>query len=358
MADYTLNALLTHTFMNYHKTLVDNIGKRRPVLAAMKAVGGTETRSGGEGHGGHGAVVVPILTGLNSSHKWLGNKFDDITVTYQDGMEAASYDWALSVCPVIISWIEQINNTGKAKIMDLLRDKIKQTELTISTKIEQALTGHASVHITSEDNAPTGLCDLVFPYNSDDGGSGDLVRGAVLTAWNTFGNINRATTANAYWRNQVKEFTSSANIEDELRSLMMDCQAEGGLPNIGFCDKIGFDRLAKREFAKREYSVTGKVGKPSIADLGFPTLAFNGATFTWSSYISNPADGLATEGIIYVLNTEFTKVTTDPKANHKFFPFEGVKGDSNQLVSQALYVHRYALTTSNSRANGVLFNIE
>ena len=351
---YSWNMVLTHTFMNFRKVMEDNITKMNSVLSALNMHGAVERRGGGEGYGG-GALVLPVLKSLNSSFKYLGGKFDTIDVDYQDGGDAVEFDFSNMVCPIVVSWIEQINNRGTAKIMDLIRDKARQTELTMSTNIEKGITGYA-LQTDSTANAMIGLENLCWPYASTVALTDETGTSVTPTStWNTFG--GKLASTDTWWKNQYREeATTTANIEDELRELWLDCQAEGGGgPDIAIADKTAFTALAAREFGMRQYNVTGKVGKPGMADLGHPTLAFMNATVVWSPYVVNTES--STYGIIYLLNSKFTKLYIDPSSDMKLFPFTGPKGDSNQLISQALYVHRCVLGTSNRRTNGVLFNI-
>lgn len=128
MADINLGQLAATTLQKYQPKLADNIYKKHVVLNHLKANGGTVMYTGGR------ELVAPLMYGTNSTVQTFDGT-DTLDTTYQEGIDAATYDWKFYNVAVAFTMVDKIKNKGKEQVLSLLKAKIKQAELALSEKI-------------------------------------------------------------------------------------------------------------------------------------------------------------------------------------------------------------------------------
>ena len=128
MADINLGQLTATTLQKYQPKLADNIYKKHVVLNHLKANGGTVMYTGGR------ELVAPLMYGTNSTVQTFDGT-DTLDTTYQEGIDAATYDWKFYNVAVAFTMVDKIKNKGKEQVLSLLKAKIKQAELALSEKI-------------------------------------------------------------------------------------------------------------------------------------------------------------------------------------------------------------------------------
>jgi len=336
-AAFSYNKRTTSTIQKFIPTLVDNITKRQVEIAALKSFGMIKMRQGGE-KSGLAQLILPVRYGESSNFAWMGSDWDHLTVVPDDGITVCGYDYTTCRATVMTSWLQRLRNEGDCGVLDSLKDTLKDTEITMSTNIAKAICSYGTL-----DNQPKGLRDCVFPYDGTTTG---------YNAWNTFGTIDSATEA--WWRNGVRD-AKDMDIEEVMNEAFLDVEEQNGKTKLVMCDRIAFSAFQKREFSKRSYTVTGKIGNPALVDLGMTHQVINDATMIWSRFLSNPSS--ASYGIAYLLDPEWTGVYVNPKINMLFKGMSQVEGDSDQLVEKGFFLHELCFATQNRRTNLVIINI-
>lgn len=132
MADINLGQLASTTLQKYQPKLVDNIFKKHVVLNHLKANGGTVMYNGGR------QLVAPLMYGSNSTVQTFDGT-DTLDTTYQEGIDAATYDWKFYNVAVAFTMVDKIKNKGKEQVLSLLKAKIKQAEMSLSERINSDL---------------------------------------------------------------------------------------------------------------------------------------------------------------------------------------------------------------------------
>lgn len=132
MADINLGQLASTTLQKYQPKLVDNVYKKHVILNHLKANGGTVMYSGGR------QLVAPLMYGSNSTVQTFDGT-DTLDTTYQEGIDAATYDWKFYNVAVSFTLVDKIKNKGKEQVLSLLKAKIKQAELALSERINSDL---------------------------------------------------------------------------------------------------------------------------------------------------------------------------------------------------------------------------
>lgn len=128
------NAILSTTLQNYQPTLVDNIFKDLVLLNHLNERGRVRVEEGGT------SIVEPLLYGVNGTVSSYSG-YDPISLTPQDGISAAEYQWKQIAGSIAISGIEEAKNRGTEAIIKLLNAKIMQTEMSLKSDLNTMLFG-------------------------------------------------------------------------------------------------------------------------------------------------------------------------------------------------------------------------
>ena len=115
------DALLSTTIANYRKTLTDNVFTARPLTYHLMDKGRIRMLNGGT------KIVEPLIYGESSTVAPYSG-YDTLSLTPQEGMSAAEYDWKQYAVSIAISGIEEAKNNGEQAILNLLEAKIMQAE--------------------------------------------------------------------------------------------------------------------------------------------------------------------------------------------------------------------------------------
>lgn len=132
MADVNLGLLASTTLQKYHKTLVDNIFKKHAILDHLRQNGGTKMYDGGR------QLVAPLMYSSNSTVQTFSGT-DELDVTYQDGIDASTWDWKYYNVAISFSLVEKSKNRGRSQVINLLKAKIKQAEMSLSERLNNDL---------------------------------------------------------------------------------------------------------------------------------------------------------------------------------------------------------------------------
>lgn len=254
------------------------------------------------------------------------NPTDLLNTTPQDEFTSAIFAQKMLTGTDQISEKELLQNTGDARIFNLLEGKRKNLMDSLRNQLGSALfsdgTGSGGLEIG-------GLQLLV----ADDPTTG------------TVGGIDRST--NSFWRNQVYDFSTTAganasasNIQAGMNSLYLSCQVqEGSYPDLILAD-INYYSFFENSLQQIQRITTTGEGK-----LGFEQLAYKSSAVVY--------DPNCPSNHMYFLNTDYVKFQ---HLNNPLF----TKGETQRPVNQLYYitpVYLYGnLTISSARVHGVAKN--
>jgi len=128
------DAVLSTTLRNYRKKLADNITKGNQFLAWLRSKGRFSKQSGGYN------VHIPLMHAQNSTAD-IYSGYGLLDTTPQDGITAAFFDWSQLAVSITISNLEKKQNKGEAKIIDLLKAKTMQAEVSLQQLLNNCLVG-------------------------------------------------------------------------------------------------------------------------------------------------------------------------------------------------------------------------
>jgi len=347
------DSLLTTTLFAYRKQLVDNIYKDSAFLAYMRMSDAIAHQNGGE------RIAIPLMYGDNDTIKTHGG-YSVIDTTPQEGHTTAFYPWAEIAGTISISRKEQRQNSGESQLINLLKAKIQQAEMTMREKLNTDLI------------RGTVSSSTFVPDTADDGSYGILPMGYFLrldcgvdpTTGGDVGNIDASTYS--WWRHNVADFSSGStpsngkfgisvdSFQDykiALRRLYNYCsRGTGGAPDLVVFDQLSFESYENSLDAQVRYQNT------KMADLGFDTVKLRGATCIWDEQVPDLENGTAaiTTGTAFFLNTDFYKIVIDSETDVVTTPFVEPE---NQTAKTAKILFMGNATMSNLRKMGLAVGI-
>ena len=346
------DALLSSTLRNYQPKLKDNITRGNKFIAWLDSKG--RTRKIGGGH----QIAEPLMhTQNNTADIYRG--YGLLDTTPQDGITTAFYDWAQLSVSITISRLEERQNSGKAKILDLLQAKTMQSEVSLKEMLNNCLVAGKITAGSAQERvvARTG--------RMDSGASGPLPIGAIIDVTVArsvaLGNINGGTYS--FWRNQATASTASTFVgyKNEMNQIYNNCgKGTGGFPDLALGTQIAWETYWLSLTTQERYLINDKKTVDILG--GSDALAFRGTAFIWDEVCPdpdtsfNPVDAIGTNSnaTIYFINSDAISFVTDSETD--FITTDFVRPENQDAkVAQVLWMG--AVTCNNRRKLGVLSSI-
>ena len=256
------DALLSTTLANYRAQLTDNVFTARPLTYFLMDKGRIRMVDGGT------KIVEPLIYGQNGTVASYSG-YDTISLTAQDGMSAAEYDWKQYAASIAISGIEEAKNNGEAAIINLLEAKIMQAEESMREGFNQMFFGDGTGNSGKNWN---GLANLV-------------------ESGNTVGGINSATGQNNdFWRS-YEENTAGALTLAQMATAYNSVSVGNDHPDMILTTQTLYEKYESLLQPQLRYTDT------KTADAGFQNLLFKAAPVTYDVH--------CTAGVVYFLNSKY-----------------------------------------------------
>ena len=312
MANPNLSEIVTTTLRNRSKTLSDNVMNHNALLMRINERGNKMPASGRD--------IIQELEYAENGTVAMYSNYDVIDTTPQDVLTSAVFDWRQLAGTVTISGLEEVQNSGSERVIDLLEARINVLEKSMMNTMASQLYSAAS--------AATDLDGLQLAV-ADDPTTG------------TYGGINRANYS--FWRNQKYDFSvegvtaSSSTIQTAMNTLYLDCVRNSDAPDMVVAGNTYFT------YYWESLQSIQRIGTDQSADAGFMALKYLGSDVF---YDSNCA---ATR--MYFLNTDYLKLRYHP--DRDFTPLEERNG-FNQDSKVIPLVWAGNLCCSNASLQGVI----
>jgi hypothetical protein len=245
MAAPNLSEIVTTTIENRSRKLADNFTKNNALLYKLQQGGNVKPFSGGR------TIVQELAYQENSTFKYYSG-YETLDITPSEVISAAEYEIKQGAASVSISGLEQLQNSSKEALIDLLEARIQNAEGT--------LLNNASVGIYSDG---TGTANKQI--------TGLQAQVADTPSSGTVGGINRATWS--FWRNYSFDATStggaattSSNIQGYWNTIMFATSRGRDSVNLIVADNTYFGLyLASLQAIQR-------ITDPALASLGFQSV--------------------------------------------------------------------------------------
>ena len=268
------DALLSTTFANYRSKFVDTVSKSFFLFWWLYSKGRKRTENGGE------SIIIQLMYGKNTTVKSYSG-YDTLDVTPQEGLTAAKYPWKQVAGSISISRLEERKNSGEAQIINLLKSKIMQAEISMRDALN---TMFFSDGTGNNSNDLYGLQLLV-----EDG-----------TAWGSLGGIDSSDAANAWWRNQYINISGASwatNGLDKMRTLYNSTSRGNEHPDFGIIDQTGF------EYYEKSLVPAERFEDKTVGDAGFGNLRFKGMVLGF--------DEICPAGFLWMLTSTYIELVID-----------------------------------------------
>ena len=301
------DALLSTTLANYRDKLTDNVFTARPLTYWLMDKGRIRTESGGT------KIVEQLIHGQNSTVGSYSG-YDTISLTPQEGISAAEYEWKQYAASIAISGIEEAKNNGEHAIINLLEAKIMQ----------------------AEESMREGFNTMFFGDGTGNSGKNFNGLGNIVESQNTVGGINGVTAGNEFW-NSYEENTVAALSLAQLTTAYNSASVGSDHPDVILTTQTLFEKYESLLTPNLRYADT------KTADAGFQNLLFKATPIMY--------DTACTAGVVYFLNSKYLKLVghTD-----KWFSQTDFVRPENTDARYALIMCYGNLVCSNRKKQGKL----
>jgi hypothetical protein len=321
MASPNLSEIITTTLRNRTGKLADNVTDNNAILHRLKKKGKVKPCSGGR------TIVQELEYAENSTFLWYSG-YETLNVQTSDVFSAAEFDWKQCAVAVTISGLEQLQNMGENRIIDLLESRIGNAEKTMANKIALGM-----------------YADGTGSSSKEIGGLQLLVADSPSTG--TVGGINRATYS--FWRNEAKDSTTdfgaaatSALIQSYMNRVYLAVSRGRDHPDLIVADN-NYYRLYLESLQTIQ-----RVTNIELASAGFDNLKYMGADVVYDGGVG----GNCPTNHMYFLNTDY--IHYRPHSDRNMVPIGGERMNTNQDAIVKLIAWAGNMTLSNAFVQGVL----
>jgi hypothetical protein len=296
-----------------------------------------------------------------------GDNTKVLDTTPVDGITAAFYEWSQMSVSITISNKEKKQNKGESKILDLLKAKTMQSEVSLKELLNACLIGGRMTSTAGSDQIKARIGRL------DSGAVGPLPLGAFIDVTPSrsvsMGNINGGTYA--FWRNQAtnSSATTFVGLKNEMNRTYDNCsKGTGGSPDIIIADQVFWEEYWLALQQNERYIINDKKTVDILG--GGDGLSFRGAMIIWDELMPDPETpyipydsygtaglgqgGSATASAAYFVNSDTMEYCVESETDFDTTPF---MRPENQDASVAQILWMGITGCNNRRKNGVLFGV-
>ncbi len=214
----TYTEIVTTTLAGYSKTMADNVTNNNALLRHIDSNGNKMPATGR-------TIVQELEYATNSTTKWYSG-YEVLDTSTSNVFTAAEFNYKQLAGNVVISGLEQVENSGPEQIFNLLKSRIRNLEKSLKNTMATALYADG----TGTDSKELGGLQLIVPG----------------TVGNTVGGINSGTYT--FWANQVYDFStegataSATTIQTAMNTLWLACIRGADRPDVivGDTNYFGF----------------------------------------------------------------------------------------------------------------------
>lgn len=270
MAFPNVTDIVATTIESRSRKLADNVTKNNALLRRLETRGNTRTISGG-------SLIFEELTFAENTNAGWYSGYDLLPVAAQDVISAAQYDIKQAACPVIISGLDQLKNSGKEQFINLLEGRLSVAESSMMNLLAQ---GVYSDGTAAGGKQVVGL-NAAVPVNPATG---------------TYGGIDRATWT--FWRSKSTTAGAAltpATVQAAFNTMWASLVRGMDRPDLIMVDNAMWGIYMQSLQAQQRFTGT------ETAKLGFPTIQYMDADVVLDGGIG----GFAVTNTAYFLNTKY-----------------------------------------------------
>jgi hypothetical protein len=274
-ANSSISDIVATTIQSRTRQIADNVTKNNALLARLNQRGNVKTFSGG-------STILQELSFAENGNAGFYSGYDLLPVAAQDVISAAEFQIKQLACPVVISGLEQLQNSGREAFIDLLESRINVAEATMANKLAASIYSDGT---GSGGKEVTGL-NAAVPSNPTTG---------------TYGGIDRATWT--FWQSKLYDFSTAgvtppptgAQMQTGLNTLWASLVRGSDRPDLIVLDSAYWGIYTASLQANQRFT------DPSVGSLGFPSLKFMDADVVLDGGIG----GFCPANTGFMLNTKY-----------------------------------------------------
>ena len=269
-ANSSVSDIVATTIQSRTHAIADNVTQNNAVLSWIKKAGGVKTFSGGS------SIFQELSFAANGNAGYYSG-YDLLPVAAQDVISAAEYQIKQIAVPVVISGLEQLQNSGKEQIIDLLEGRLAVAEASMANL------------------AANGV------YSDGTGSGGKQITGlgaaVPVVPTNVYGGIDRSTAIGTFWKNQVVDTSgiTAATVQSSWNSLYAKLVRGSDRPNLIIVDNSTWQIYMNSLQAIQRFQNT------MSADAGFTSIKYMDADVVLDGGIGGNAPG----NTAFFLNTKY-----------------------------------------------------
>lgn len=321
-----LTDIVATTIQSRSGALADNTLKQNALLYRLQKKGNVKPFSGGN-------VILQELMFNDPSTQNAGSYsgYDVIDITPNSPITAAQYDIKQYAAAVTISGLEQLQNSGKEAIIDLLESRVmiaeKQMMNTLSAGLYSDGTGNGGKDLTG------------------------LQVAVADTPTNTYGGINRSLWS--FWKNTAFSALTDGGAAATVGNIQsyMNRVALQLVRGKDAADLIVADNNYYRLFLESMQSIQ-RVQDADLAAAGFTSLKYFGAGNQADVVLDGGIGGAIGSNRMYFLNTDYLFLR--PHRDRNMVPIGGNRMSVNQDAVVKLIGWAGNLTCSGAQFQAVL----
>ncbi len=327
MAFPNLTDIVTTTIQNRSGKLADNTLKNNALLEYLNRRGNVKPFSGGN-------VILQELmyNDPNTQNASSYSGYDVIDITPNSPLTAPQYDIKQYAAAVTISGLEQLMNSGKEAIIDLLEGRMMVAEKQLMNQIS------AGVYSDGTGNGGKDITGLAAAIST-------------TPTTGTYGGINRATWT--FWRNVAFSASTdggapanASNIQSYMNRTILQTVRGTDSPDLCVADNNYY-----RLFLESLQAIQ-RVTTEEDAAAGFSSLAYYGAGKKMMVRLDGGIGGSIPTNRMYFLNTDY--IFFRPHRDRNMVPIGGDRQSVNQDAIVKLVGWAGNLTTSGAQFQAVL----
>jgi len=322
-ANANFTDIIATTIESRSRKVADNVLANNAGLARLKSKGKVKTFSGGH------KIIQELSFAENPNNGWYSG-YDILPTGAADVISAAEFTIKQAAVPVVISGLEQLQNAGKEKMIDLMEARIQVAESSMANLISA---GFYSDGTGAGGKQLTGLAAAlpIDPTATSYGG----IDGNVFT----------------FWQNYVQNDANTSTIEASMNEIWGFTQRGADRVDLILADFVAWNAYLAVQQGRIQF-VNSKT-----ADSGFQSIKFFDADVVLDGgiYPSGALSGAvgAPTGTMFFLNTNY--IHFRPHANRNMVPLSpGKRHAINQDAEVQILAWAGNLTCSGRQFQGRL----
>ncbi len=321
MASPNLSEIVTTTIQSRSKKLADNVTENNAILSRLNKRGKVKPVSGGD------VILQELEYAENGTYRRYSG-YDVLNNSPSNVFSSASFNWKQSAVAVTISGLEQLQNSGPERMIDLLESRISNAEKTMENNIAADMYSDG----TADGGKQIGGLQLLV---ADSPGSGQV------------GGIDRATYT--FWQNVAKDATtdfgapvSASNIGSYMNRVWLSIVRGTDRPDLIIADNNYY-----RAYWESLQAIQ-RIASDDKAMAGFQSLKYMDADVVFDGGYG----GAAPANHMYFLNTDY--IYFRPHRDRNMVPLGGDRMSVNQDALVKLIGWAGNMTVSNCFLQAVL----